>query len=591
MITVADLIAYRRRHDKLVERVVATRLPTTFGDFEAVGYRSLIDDKHHVALVKGEVAGAADVLVRVHSECLTGDVFHSLRCDCGEQLESALSMIEREGQGVLLYLAQEGRGIGLLNKLRAYRLQEDGLDTVEANERARPAGRPARLRDRRADPRRPRADARSASSPTTRRRSAGLEGYGLSVSGQIPIEHAPNEHNEAYLRTKAERMGHTLHHQGLNLDEEMLHAERAEDEASAVAGHPPRRRRGDGAAEREDARCRRATASRSRSRASTRTSPSGCSPGARAAFAEQRPRRGRGVRGAGAFELPLAASYAARSGRFAGVACLGAVIRGETDHYDFVCARGRAGGDGGAAGDRRALRVRRADRAPTMEQALARAGGGKRDQGRHAAEAVHARWRALRARAGETARLLRRCQGVPQLRQGAGVRPQPQPLDGRHQAALRSEPAEGPDHGRLRPAARLRVHALPESRQGHQGRSEARSSARAAHRARGRTCRPREGDRRVAVTDTNLVRFRAAVAGALAHLESRREEVNDLNVFPVADGDTGDNMALTLRAVLDELDRLRRQRRRAHDRRDRPRGDRAARSRARRCSARAATPA
>src|SRR5271169_1695294 len=99
MITVADLIAYRRRHDKLVERVVATRLPTAFGDFEAVGYRSLIDDKHHVALVKGEVAGASDVLVRVHSECLTGDVFHSLRCDCGEQLESALSMIEREGQG------------------------------------------------------------------------------------------------------------------------------------------------------------------------------------------------------------------------------------------------------------------------------------------------------------------------------------------------------------------------------------------------------------------------------------------------------------------------------------------------------------
>jgi 3,4-dihydroxy 2-butanone 4-phosphate synthase/GTP cyclohydrolase II len=229
MITVADLIAYRRRHDRrndrLVERVVSTRLPTAFGDFEAVGYRSLVDDKHHVALVKGDVSGQPDVLVRVHSECLTGDVFHSLRCDCGEQLESALAMIEREGQGVLLYLSQEGRGIGLLNKLRAYRLQEDGLDTVEANERL---GLPADLRDYGIGAQ-ILADLGLSSIrilTNNPKKIKGLEGYGLSVSAQIPIEHAPNEHNESYLRTKAQRMGHTLHHQGLNLDEEMLKAER-----------------------------------------------------------------------------------------------------------------------------------------------------------------------------------------------------------------------------------------------------------------------------------------------------------------------------------------------------------------------------
>ena len=228
MITVADLVAYRRRHEKLVERVVSTRLPTGFGEFVAVGYRSLVDHKHHVALVKGEVGGAADVLVRVHSECLTGDVFHSLRCDCGEQLESALAMIEQEGQGVLLYLSQEGRGIGLLNKLRAYKLQEEGFDTVDANLQL---GLPADLRDYGIG-----AQILVDLGLTSIRiltnnpkKISGLAGYGLSVVDQIPIEQVSNPHNETYLRAKRDRMGHTLHHQGLALDEEMLHDEQEQD--------------------------------------------------------------------------------------------------------------------------------------------------------------------------------------------------------------------------------------------------------------------------------------------------------------------------------------------------------------------------
>ena len=248
MVTVADLIAYRRRHDKLVERVVETSLPTRYGVFQVVGFRSLVDDKHHVAMIKGEIANREDVLVRVHSECLTGDVFHSLRCDCGQQLEDALLRIEQEGLGVLLYLAQEGRGIGLLNKLRAYRLQDEGRDTVDANLEL---GLPADLRDYGIG-----AQILVDLGLTSIRlltnnpkKIVGLEGYGLTVTDQIPIEHAPGQHNRAYLRAKKQRLGHLLHHQGLALDEEMLHEERLHDRERAAAeadpyGHGPAPRRG-----------------------------------------------------------------------------------------------------------------------------------------------------------------------------------------------------------------------------------------------------------------------------------------------------------------------------------------------------------
>jgi 3,4-dihydroxy 2-butanone 4-phosphate synthase/GTP cyclohydrolase II len=232
MVTVADLIKYRRRTEKLVERVAEASLPTEYGDFSVVGYRALMDQKHHVALVKGDVRAAAArgeaVMVRVHSECLTGDVFHSRRCDCGQQLEDALGRIEAEGLGVLLYLAQEGRGIGLLNKLRAYKLQEGGLDTVDANIEL---GLPADLRDYGIGAQilvdlGLKGIRILTNNP---KKIVGLEGYGLEVLDQIPIEQAPGEHNRAYLQTKRDKLGHMLHHQGLPLDEEMFSQERQSD--------------------------------------------------------------------------------------------------------------------------------------------------------------------------------------------------------------------------------------------------------------------------------------------------------------------------------------------------------------------------
>ena len=217
LVTVADLIEYRRRHEQLVERMTTVRLPTAYGDFTAVAFRETLTGKHHVALVRGEVEGRENVLVRVHSECLTGDVFHSLRCDCGEQLEQALSRIAAEERGVLLYMAQEGRGIGLLNKLRAYELQENGFDTVEANLEL---GFQPDMRDYGIGNQILAELGLSTIRILTNnpKKITGIEGFGLQVVEQVPIETEPTQENARYLATKRDKLGHKLHHQDLKYE-------------------------------------------------------------------------------------------------------------------------------------------------------------------------------------------------------------------------------------------------------------------------------------------------------------------------------------------------------------------------------------
>jgi len=210
LVTIEDLIRYRSRTEKLVHRIVEVRLPTVYGEFRGIGYESVTDGRCHLALVKGDVEGKDDVLVRVHSECLTGDVFHSLRCDCGVQLQLALKMIEDEGEGVLLYIiGHEGRGIGLPHKLRAYKLQEEGKDTVEANLEL---GFPADARDYGIG-----AQILSDLGLTTMRlltnnpaKRVGLEGYGLKVVERIPLITEPQEENYYYLKAKQDKLDHIL---------------------------------------------------------------------------------------------------------------------------------------------------------------------------------------------------------------------------------------------------------------------------------------------------------------------------------------------------------------------------------------------
>ncbi len=209
MCSIRDLIAYRRSQEKLIEREQIIKLPTGYGAFDLHMYRSVIDGGHHLALVKGEISPKKTTLVRVHSECLTGDVFGSLRCDCGNQLHTALSQIEAAGHGVLLYMRQEGRGIGLPAKIHAYKLQEEGLDTVEANEKL---GFPAELRDYG-------LGAQILFDLGVRKmrfltnnpkKVIGLEGYGLKIVEVVPIKAPSNPHNAKYLETKRMKMGHLL---------------------------------------------------------------------------------------------------------------------------------------------------------------------------------------------------------------------------------------------------------------------------------------------------------------------------------------------------------------------------------------------
>ena len=210
MISIEDLQKYRRKNEKLMEISVKAKMPTAQGEFEIVGFDNKLDDKEHIALIKGDLEGKEDVLIRIHSECFTGDILGSLRCDCGSQLKRAMKRVDEEGEGAVLYLRQEGRGIGLLNKLRAYTLQDNGADTVEANVKL---GFDPDMRDYSIAAQMIKAlGIKSVRIMTNNpEKIKGLEEYGIKVTGREAIETGFNPSNERYMKTKKEKMGHILH--------------------------------------------------------------------------------------------------------------------------------------------------------------------------------------------------------------------------------------------------------------------------------------------------------------------------------------------------------------------------------------------
>ena len=350
LISIADLIEWRRKHEKHIERIAEARIPTRHGEFRAVGYTSIYDDVEHVALVRGDIAGpdgdGHDVLVRVHSECLTGDVFGSRRCDCGPQLDAAMAMVAREGRGVVLYMrGHEGRGIGLMHKLQAYQLQDAGDDTVDANLKL---GLPADARDYGIGAQilvdlGVRSMRLLTNNPAKR---VGLDGYGLHIIERVPLPVRANAENIRYLMTKRDRMGHDLERARRLRRSRAGRLRRGAVSGVAACGGAATesgRVSGSGGArnERRRGRSRPATARRVGGDAGDRGQHLARADLRRAA--RRRPQGGRRrrhrqpdvVRVLGAIEIPVVAQALAAD--HDAVVALGVVIRGETPHFDYVC--------------------------------------------------------------------------------------------------------------------------------------------------------------------------------------------------------------------------------------------------------------